>query len=355
MPPLGREHDEVEGVHRLDLEPAGATASGRVARVERLHDYALVPARKRVGEELRCPVGVGRHDARDQQPGREQSLEQRHAFGSRAVEELLSVEVQGVEHEQGQRCLGPDLVDVDARPDPARGLLERTRPPSFAQRDRLTVEDNAAHRQAQHDVDELRHPAGDVVESAGEDAYGLAVVAPAVDLHAYAVDLPLERGLTELVERGCHRLRCLREHRLHRSADLEPELGQSLGARGQRRRSHRAELSTQHHSAPDVVRGQTGGLSNGVGDQRGECTLAQLTSDERARNRCSSAVARASSIGQQLAAPRLRACARESGDRRKGRVDLGRHVNDGSAAGGGTSRSDAQPTPVRRCSSSPER
>jgi len=44
VPPLGGQHHEVERVHRLDLEPAGAAAPGRVRRVERLDDDASWPA-----------------------------------------------------------------------------------------------------------------------------------------------------------------------------------------------------------------------------------------------------------------------------------------------------------------------
>ena len=51
VPPLGREHDQVEGVHRLDLQPADAAPARGVRRVERLDHHALVAAGDRVGEE----------------------------------------------------------------------------------------------------------------------------------------------------------------------------------------------------------------------------------------------------------------------------------------------------------------
>ena len=49
--PLGGEHDEVEGVRTLDLEPARAAPSRLVASAERLHHHALVPVGERVLEE----------------------------------------------------------------------------------------------------------------------------------------------------------------------------------------------------------------------------------------------------------------------------------------------------------------
>jgi hypothetical protein len=41
--PLGSQHDEIERVRRLDLEPAAAAVAGLVRRVQGLGHDALVP------------------------------------------------------------------------------------------------------------------------------------------------------------------------------------------------------------------------------------------------------------------------------------------------------------------------
>ena len=63
--PLGREHDEVERVHGLDLEPARAAPAGLVGRVERLHHHALVArARARRRGTPAPPPTSSRHEPR---------------------------------------------------------------------------------------------------------------------------------------------------------------------------------------------------------------------------------------------------------------------------------------------------
>ena len=47
MAPFGGEHDEIEGVSALDLEPARAAIAGLVRRIERLRHHAFVAGRER--------------------------------------------------------------------------------------------------------------------------------------------------------------------------------------------------------------------------------------------------------------------------------------------------------------------
>ena len=63
--PFGREHDQVERVRALDLEPAGAAAARFVRRVERLRHHAFVAARERVGEEVLGGGDIGGDEPRD--------------------------------------------------------------------------------------------------------------------------------------------------------------------------------------------------------------------------------------------------------------------------------------------------
>ena len=55
--PFGREHDEIERVCALDLEPARAAIARLVGRVERLRHQAFMPGRERgVVERLALPI-----------------------------------------------------------------------------------------------------------------------------------------------------------------------------------------------------------------------------------------------------------------------------------------------------------
>ena len=75
-----REHDEVERVTWLDLQPAGAAAAGRVGRVERLDEHALVAGgQRRVEEGLRA-AGIVDQRARHARRGRHQLVERRGAL-----------------------------------------------------------------------------------------------------------------------------------------------------------------------------------------------------------------------------------------------------------------------------------
>src|SRR5437016_4969134 len=60
--PFGREHDEVEGVSGLQLEPCGAARASIVARVQRLGHQPFVSGRDRPFEERPGFARVRRHD-----------------------------------------------------------------------------------------------------------------------------------------------------------------------------------------------------------------------------------------------------------------------------------------------------
>ena len=96
--PLDREHDQVEGVHGLDLDPGRAAATGVVGRGQVLDHHALVAGGERVGEERRglAPRRGDQpgHPVRARGPGRP-APRSRSAAG--ASSRSLAVEVQQVE------------------------------------------------------------------------------------------------------------------------------------------------------------------------------------------------------------------------------------------------------------------
>ena len=101
---------------------------------------------------------------------------------------------------------------------------------------------NSCGRQRPGHRDHLGQARGDVVEAAGRD---LDVVAAAVDLDPDAVELHVDRHRCRtaagLLHRGGDVGRARGEHRQHRPADLEPDLGQGRP----RRRSSRPPRSAR--------------------------------------------------------------------------------------------------------------
>ena len=119
------------------------------------------------------------------------------------------------------------------RPNRDAVTWNRSRPTVGPQGDRLAVGDQVAYRQRQRRLDHLGQPGGDVVEAAGVDRH---VAAVAVDLHAGAVELRLEnRCAAEPFECIGDAGGGLREHRTDRPSDLQREVGEGVGAAGQRR------------------------------------------------------------------------------------------------------------------------
>src|SRR5690606_9686571 len=64
MPPLRTEHDEIERVGTLDLEPARAAIARLVWRIERLRHQTLVAVRERIVVERPCILRRRRHEPR---------------------------------------------------------------------------------------------------------------------------------------------------------------------------------------------------------------------------------------------------------------------------------------------------
>ena len=137
--PLDRQDDEVEGVHRLDLDPAGAATTRVVPDREALHDDALVAAGERVLGELLGRRGV----VGDQAAAR-------GAPRARACRGRLEPLGAGASSRSApSRWSTSKKYGVTATPRRSmararRRLLERPGRPSSAERDRLAVEDELA-------------------------------------------------------------------------------------------------------------------------------------------------------------------------------------------------------------------
>ena len=146
--PLGGEHDEVERVRALDLEPARAAAAGLVGRVERLRHHALVAARERVGVEGLGGGDVGGDEARDHERRRQRRGERGEALAAPAGRAATSPSrCRQSKKNDRERQLGAQSRDVELAAEAAHRHLERRGAPSARERDRLAVEDQLARRQ----------------------------------------------------------------------------------------------------------------------------------------------------------------------------------------------------------------
>ena len=140
--PFGGEHDEVERVRALDLEPARAAPAGLVGRVERLHHHAFVAARERVGVEGLGGGDVGGDEARDHERRRQRARRARRSARARAARAASAPSrVQAIEEVDRERQLGAHALDVELAAEAAHRHLERLRRAVGGERDRLAVED----------------------------------------------------------------------------------------------------------------------------------------------------------------------------------------------------------------------
>ena len=214
VPPLRCEHDEIERVCDLHLEPCGSPTTCVVGRVGRLHHHALVPAGTRIVEEPLGRSDIVRLDPRDAQLGRKPLVEPLQSLTRRQVDKIFAVQMEDVEEERRERNLAPEPRPVRPAPEAAHRHLERPRATVRAESDRLAVEDRRPRIQCQHGLDDLGHAIRDLRKIAREHPH---VVSRPVDLDARPVELPLDDRRGDAVEGGCDVGGGLRQHRLQRT------------------------------------------------------------------------------------------------------------------------------------------
>ena len=146
----------------------------------------------------------------------------------------------------------------------------------------------------------------------------------------------------------------LGEHRPDRPAHLQRELVEGACAAGQRRRRDGRQLAAEHRGPAHHRGGDTGGAADGVGHHPDQRALPQLSAEEATQERLLDLGRRREQIvpavrrdGPAIPSRTRRRC-RPARHRRRAPSDCG------SAAGSGSERSAAHPTPICRCGSSPD-
>src|SRR4051812_33326071 len=145
------------------------------------------------------------------------------------------------------------------------------------QGDGLAVEEDLARGEGLDGLDQLGHGSRDLVAAAGVDA---DLVPRLVDLDAGAVELELQRGLAQTVERLGDVPRRLREHRLERPEELEPEAREPGPALGQHGPRHLRQPARQHERPAHLVRRHLRRGGQRLGHEAREGPLAELAEDQ---------------------------------------------------------------------------
>ena len=323
--------------------------------VERLDHHALVPAVQRRRERGRRlghrPGDDPRHPQRLRAPARPAPPPARRpgASSRSAPSRCSRSNSTGV---SGDR---PQPGRVAAAADPRRGHLERLRPAVRPQRDRLAVEHRA--RSPAAPAPPRPPPAPGAVMSSSERVKTRHVGAAAVDLDAGAVELPLDRRRgADLGQRGVHAV--ARSARASAAPAGRPRAGTPPAPPPRR-------PAPPPRPRPRSPRSITARRTSLTGTPAACATASTITPSSAPwrssptsscrRNRCSGAVARANRSAEQRPPGRLRPGPGLPADLLERRVDLADPQARRLGAGGGTSRSVAQPTPICRWRSSPDR
>ena len=225
-----------------------------------------------------------------------------------------------------------------------RGLLERPRPAVVVERQRLAVEDEPRRPgSARATVDHLGQPGGDVVEASG---WRRRTSSPS---RCTWIRMPSSLVSTAtgaaagLGHRGGDVGRAGGEHRQHRPADLEPELGQRLLAAGQRGDRRPATVEPASIAARrTAASGTPAGGGHRLLDQRVEGALADVAGDHAAQPGLLVGGGPAEQLGDRGRPGRLRARRRRAPRSRRTPSCTSSTVSVGSSAGVGQ-RAEAAP------------
>ena len=235
-----------------------------------------------------------------------------------------------------------------------RGVLEQHRAPVRTQRERLPVQHEAERGQGCGGRDHGRQAGGDVVEAA---AVHRDLVALAVHLDADAVELGLHghrRPSAEPLEGGRDVGRGGRQHRQHRTPDLQGDLRQRSIATGCCRDGDDGDRPGEHGRPPHRVHVDGESLGDGRQEHPFECALTGLSGDQAGEEVLLGRGGAAHQFSQQPLPGALRpgSCEQAQLGERRVHLDEG---ESGLCAGSGRPTRERQPTPVRRCRSEPER
>ena len=284
--PLDGEHDEVEGVPRLDLDPARAAAAGVVGRVQRLHHDALVtgrrPPRRTAGRAssgsvvtVRGTTSAGRQARRPagrtaRGRGSRRGPRRRRAARRRSTTSAAPPRA-GPPRRRGSPC---------ARPSPGRGAARPSGVSAIASPSSTSVCAGSAATAS------TTSGTRSVISSRLRVNTCTSTVV-LVHLDADAVELAVDRDRGAVGARLGHRLGHLGgaggEHRPDRPSGLQAELLERGHATGQCGRGDGQRGAGEHRRAAHGGGGDVGGQGDRLQHQAVERALPQLAGHQPAQ------------------------------------------------------------------------
>ena len=352
--PLGGEHDEVERVRRLDLEPARPAASRLVRSVERLHHHALVAVRERLARgtapprrrpRSRCEAraalrGSARRERanRSRQDGRARPR-RRGGAGRRRRARAARRRVTPPRQAGGRTGAS----------SPGTGAADRRSSSAITSPSRIA----ALEREPTQRVHDLRHAVRHVgkVPRIGADLVALARAPGAGHRRASTPRRPRRdaRTRTRCRSAGCASIGWIGRSSFSRNS-ASPSLPDVSAAVATAPRSP-ASISARR----TTVAGRSAAFATASAISACNAPWRSSPVRRRARNCCSGSVAREKRL---VSSSRRAAC--EPGPvvapiLRKAASTSSTPSTGGGACSGGRSRSAAQPMPIGGCGNSPER
>ena len=346
--PLRREHDEVERVRDLDLEPAGAAPARLVRRVERLDHHALVPARERVLEERAAPRPTSAGlDPRHAQLLRDPLLERGEPLARRRGRSDPRRR-GGARRRRTARaapaCAAPSTFTLL----PKRLIVcwKRRGRPFAVERDRLAVEHDRLDLERAHGLDDLGDAIGDVGEVPRERAH--LVPRACTWMRAPSSFHSTDAGLMRASASSRSSPVCASIGWIGLST-VEPEAGQPVRALadrgGRHRRRARRRASTARRTC---AAGMPAAFATASTMTPSSAPWRSSPRKSPTRNRCSASVARPKSAASSS---RRAACEPRPGDARRSATRPRRRRAARSVGGGAPARGAGGAPPSRRRSS----
>ena len=204
-------------------------------------------------------------------------VEQLHTARQGVVDERLAVDEQTVEERRRQGKLAPKLVDLELPSEAPHRDLERLRRTIGPEGYHLAVENQLTGRERARGLHDLGDGVRHVAKVSREDTY---LVVQLVDLDSGAIELVLDRSLTDLVQRLTEIGSRLGKHRLHRPHRLDDERVDRGSSFGQRSRGDVRQRPRQHGGAPNDRRGNRCGLRHGLEQDALQRPLAKLAEEQ---------------------------------------------------------------------------
>ena len=271
--PFRGQHDEIECVRALHLQPLRAARARLVRRIERFHHHPFVPALERIVVERLRGDRVAGHEPGHAKLRRDRRGQGVEALGPATGHEVPVVAPQAVEKKHRQGHSRAHCLDVEDTTEAAHRVLERVGRPAGFERDRFAVENEIPVPRGANRRNDFRRGRGDFVPGARVEPH---LVSALVDLQARSIELPLEGRCGDLRQRLGDVVRRLSEHRCERLEQRDRKAGKPFGSFGERAAGDCGNAAADHRRPAHRRGGHAGCRGDGFDHQSFERSLTEL-------------------------------------------------------------------------------